>query len=89
MLLATLCIIPNVIVRLSFLTTIDFFQRNINLLSLWALTVIFVVALDSYRLRRLHPAFGFAGAIVVGSLYAAYFLGLTSGWRRFASWIVS
>lgn len=89
MLLATLCILPNVIVRISFLTTSDFFQRNITLLSLWALLVLVVVALDSYRRRRVHPAFGLVGPITVISLYAAYFVGLTPSWIRFASWLVS
>jgi hypothetical protein len=89
MLLATLCILPNVIVRLSFLTDIEFFTRNINLLGLWALTVILVVALDSYRRRRLHPAFGLVGALAIASLYAAYFVGITNGWIRFATWLVS
>lgn len=89
MLLATLCILPNVIVRISFLTNIDFLERNINLLGLWALTVILVVAIDSYRRRRLHPALGVVGALVIASLYAAYFVGITSGWMRFATWLVS
>ena len=89
MLLATLCILPNVIVRISFLTTKDFFQHNITLLSLWALLVLVVVALDSYRRRRVHPAFGLVGPIAVISLYAAYFVGLTPPWIRFASWLVS
>jgi hypothetical protein len=89
MLMATLCILPNVIVRLSFLTDIEFFTRNINLLGLWALTVILVVALDSYRRRRLHPAFGLVGALTIASLYAAYFVGITNGWVRFSTWLVS
>ncbi len=89
MLLATLCILPNVIVRLSFLTNIEFFTRNINLLGLWALVVIVVVALDSYRRRRLHPAFGLFGVLTIASLYAAYFVGVTNGWVRFSTWLVS
>ena len=89
LLLATLCILPNVIVRISFLTDIEFLKRNINLLGLWTLTVIFVVAVDSYRRRRLHPALGVVGALAIASLYAAYFVGITSGWMRFATWLVS
>lgn len=89
MLMATLCILPNVIVRLSFLTDIEFFTRNINLLGLWALTVVLVIALDSYRRRRLHSAFGLVGALTIASLHAAYFVGITSRWVRFSSWLVS
>jgi hypothetical protein len=89
MLLATLCILPNVVVRFSFLTTSEFFQRNITLLSLWAFLVLVVVALDSYRRRRVHPAFGLVGTVAIVSLYAAYFIGLTPPWMRFASWLVN
>lgn len=89
MLLATLCILPNVIVRISLLTSSAFFQRNITLLSLWALLVVVVVALDSYRLRRVHPAFVFGGMVAVSSLYAAYFVSLTPLWMRFATWLVT
>ncbi len=88
MLMATLCILPNVIVRLSLLTDIDFFTRNVNLLGLWALVVILVAALDSYRCRRLHPAFGLGGALAIASLYAAYFVGITQPWQRLATWLV-
>ena len=89
MLLATLCILPNVIVRISLLSTNDFFQRNINLLSVWALLVLAVVALDSYRRRRVHPAFGLVAPLTVSCLYAAYFVGLSTPWIRFAGWLVS
>jgi len=89
MLLDTLCILPNVVVRISFLVTRNLFQRNIMLLSLWVLLVLVVVALDSYRRRRVHPAFGLVGLITVISLYAAYFVGLTAPWIGFASWLVS
>jgi len=89
MLLATLCLLPNVIVRLSFMTDIDFFTRNINLLGLWALTVILVATLDSYRRRSVHPAFGILGALTIAILYAAYFVGITDGWVRFGTWLVS
>jgi hypothetical protein len=89
MLLATLCILPNVIARIAILSTNDFFQRNINLLSLWALLVLTIVALDSYRRRRVHPAFGLVAPLTVISLYGAYFVGLSTPWIRFAGWLVS
>jgi hypothetical protein len=89
MLLATLCILPNVIVRLSLRTTIALLQQNITLLSMWSLLVLAVVGLDAWRLRRLHPVSGFAGAMAIASLYAAYFIGLTQPWMRFASRLVS
>ena len=89
MLLATLCILPNVIVRISFLSSSDFFSRNITLLSLWAVLVLLVAALDSYRGRRVHPAFGLVGTATIISLYAAYVVGLTRPWIRFAGWLVS
>jgi hypothetical protein len=89
MLLATLCILPNAIVRLALATPYDFLQRNITLVSIWALLLVAVVAIDSYRRRRLHPAFGLLGTMTVGSMYAAYFVGLTQPWIRIATQWVS
>lgn len=89
MLLATLCILPNVIVRLAFMTTVEVLQRNLTVLALWALLVVVVAAIDSYRRRGVHPAFGIVGTAAVASLYAAYIVGVTPTWIRFSTWLVS
>jgi hypothetical protein len=88
MVLATLCIVPNAIVRLSLLTSIELLSHNIALLTLWAFVVIAVIALDTLRRRRLHPAFGFAGAAALVIMYCAHFVGVSQPWVRFAGSLV-
>ncbi len=89
MLLATLCILPNVIVRLAFMTSIEMLHQNITLLTLWALLVVVVAGVDSYRHRSVHPAFGIVGSAAVASLYAAHAVGVSSSWVRWSTWWVS
>jgi hypothetical protein len=89
MLLATLCILPNAVVRLSLLTSSELLSQNIALLTLWALLVVAVVAIDTFRRRRLHPAFGFVGAAVLLIMYCGHFVGISQPWFRFASSLVS
>ena len=82
MLLATLCMLPNPLVRLFILAGLG---SNIVILSFWALLVTVVVLLDSMRNRGLHPAFGFAASTTVAFLYLGYFGSLTPIWQRFAA----
>jgi len=82
MLLATLCMLPNPIVRLFIWAG---FGSNIVILSVWALLVAVVVLLDWMRNRRLHPALGFGATISIAFLYLAYFGSLTSFWQHFAA----
>jgi hypothetical protein len=86
MLLATFCMLPNPIVRLSILAGVG---SNIMILSFWAVLVAAVVLLDSTRNRRLHPAFGLGATIVIAFLYLAYFGSRTPLWQHFAAEIVS
>ena len=85
MLLATFCMLPNPIVRLSLLAGIG---TNIMILSLWAVLVVGVVSIDSIRNRRLHPAFGLGATATVAFLYLAYFGSLAPIWQRFAASVV-
>jgi len=88
MLLATLCLLPNPIVRLSLLSSVEFLSRNIVLLSLWALVVAVVGGVDTYRRGGVHPAYGVVGIGAVVCLYGAYFVGRTEGWVRVAEgWV--
>ena len=82
MLLATLCMLPNPIVRL---LTWAGLGSNIVILSVWALLVVAIVLLDSMRNSRLHPAFGFGATATVALLYLAYFGSLMPIWQRFAA----
>jgi hypothetical protein len=82
MILATFCMLPNPIVRLSVWAG---FGSNVVLLSFWASLVAAIVLLDSMRNRRLNPAFGFGAAVTIAFLYLAYFGSLTQFWQRFAA----
>jgi hypothetical protein len=82
MLLATFCMLPNPIVRLFIWAGIG---SNIMILSLWAFLIIAVVLLDSTRNRKLHPAFGVGGTIIVAFLYLVYFGSRTPLWQHFAA----
>jgi hypothetical protein len=42
------------------------------------------IAVDTWRHRRLHPAFGWGGALVLVSSGAAFALALSPAWRTFA-----
>lgn len=82
MLLATLCMLPNPTVRLLLMVGV---QRNIVMLSVWALLVMAIVLVDSITNRRLHPAFGLGGTLTIALLYLAYFASLTSLWQHSAA----
>jgi hypothetical protein len=86
MLLATLCMLPNPIVRLALLVGIN---QNIQILAIWALLVVAVAATDTLRRRELHPVFGVAGVSVIGLLYCAYFMSRTDLWQQFAARMVA
>ena len=51
--------------------------------------VVVIVAIDAIRTRRLHPAFAPGAPGIVGFLYAAYFVSITSFWQHFAAHVVS
>lgn len=89
MLLATLCILPNVIVRIFLALPSSLFQTNQSILLLWIVLVSIVVAMDSIRNRRIHPAFGYGAPIVIAMLALAYFVGRSDAWQAFATKLVS
>jgi len=84
MLLATLCMLPNAIVRLF----LRFFDTNLDFLSIWATLVVVIVLIDSLRNRRLHPAFGIGVTIALTTMYVAQFASRTQAWQIFASHLV-
>ena len=47
------------------------------------------VAYDTWRHRRLHPAFGWSLLAVVASVPLRVALGGTPAWQRFAAWLIS
>ena len=44
---------------------------------------------DTIKHRRLHPAFGWAGAVLVASFPAFLLIGASDLWRQFATWLLS
>jgi hypothetical protein len=87
MLLATLSILTPAIARLP----LDFIrQAGLPLFfGLTVLAVIVCVAADSAKNRRLHPAFGWGGALVIASLPLRVMIAGTPAWTRFATWLVA
>ena len=85
MIVATLCIIPNAIVRLSLLSPINMLHGNLGILFVWAFLVAGVVAMDSLRQRRISPAFGWSASVALVALYVAWYLSRTEMWDQY--WI--
>jgi hypothetical protein len=84
MLLTIVCLLPSALARLP----IDFLD---NRLILWVLDalVLSCVGIDAWRHRRLHPAFGWGAAAVLGVLHAAFYLSQTPAWISFGTRMVS
>lgn len=55
---------------------------------LTVLAVLITIAVDTVRERRLHPAFGWGGALVVVSVPLRVMLAGSPIWIRFATWLV-
>lgn len=86
--LATLSVLPNAIVRLSLnVPAFGFLQTNFEILTLWAVICVLVIAVDALRVRRLHPVFVVGGALTLLALYASWFISRTQAWDQF--WIHS
>lgn len=52
------------------------------------LVILAVVAIDTVRNRRLHPAFAWGALLVIASQPLRLLLGGTDVWMRFATWLV-
>ncbi len=52
------------------------------------LVILAVVAIDTVRNRRLHPAFAWGALLVIASQPLRLMLGGTDVWMRFATWLV-
>jgi len=79
MILATLCMVPNALVRLTF------WWPSFTLpLVLWTLLIVSIALADLAIHRRLHPVFGQWAALQICLLWLAYLVGLSSVWQSFA-----
>jgi hypothetical protein len=86
MLLGTLAILAPGIARIP----VGFIQKG-GLPVVFGLTIVAVlvaVAVDTVRQRRLHPACGWGGALVVVSVPLRVMLAGSPVWLRFATWLV-
>jgi hypothetical protein len=87
MLLATLGIMTPAVARLPIDTL-----KQVGLPAFFSVTVfcvLVVVAIDTLRNRRLHPAFAWGGAFLVTSIPFRVFLSRTEAWAAFARWLIA
>ena len=89
MVMATVCILPNVIVRLMMVLLPDELLRNDLTLGLWSALLAGGIGLDAWRTGRLHPAYARAGTVAFSGMLLAYVMGSSATWQRFAGWLVS
>lgn len=87
MLLGSLGMLTPAIARIPFRLIQDggppvFFGLSIGI-------VLACIAADTAKNRKLHPAFGWGGALIVAMLPVRLFVGHTQAWARLASWLVS
>jgi uncharacterized membrane protein YozB (DUF420 family) len=86
MLLATLSILPNAIVRLALIGVLPL-DYNWEFLGLWAFMILCFVAADSLRIGRLHPTFAVGTPVAIGALILAQIVGTSAPWVQF--WVQS
>lgn len=83
MLLGTLCMLPNALVRITF-----WWPSFILPLILWTLLIVSIAIADLAVHRRLHPVFARWAALQIGLLWLAYFVGISPVWQSFARHVV-
>ena len=86
MLLATLGILMAAFGRLP----LAFIQSHRPLVPflLVDLVVLAFIAFDTFKHRRLHPAFGWGGGLILASFPLRILLAQTEAWLQFAGWLV-
>ena len=88
MLLATACMMPSAFSRIPL--DLTFMVSNFaSILIMFNVFVMVCALIDTVRNRRLHPAFGWGGVIVIGALNLAYLIAISPAWLRFGVWLVS
>lgn len=84
MLLTIPCMLPSVLARLP----VEFMTNDVILVSLHAM-VIGCIGIDTWRQRRLHPAFGWGGLTFLVAIDAAFAAAQTPRWIAFATKLLS
>ena len=85
MLLTIACMLPSIFPRLPF----DIFSGFTSILLGVYASLAICVGFDTFRHRRLHPAFAWGGALFVVSLQLAFFVARTPAWKAFLQQMVS
>ena len=83
MLMATLCLLPNAIVRLSMMPAFAFLSSNLVIIGAWVGVLVVAAAADALRTRSVHPAFVNGMPLAAGLIYAAWALSQTPAWDSF------
>jgi hypothetical protein len=84
MLLTIVCMLPDALARLP----VSFMTNQLILAGLYGFVVV-SVAIDTLRNRRLHPVFGWGGAIILLAFNIALYAMRRPEWVAFASRMVS
>lgn len=84
MLLTVGCLLPDALARLPG----GFMSDGLILLGI-NMFVVICVGIDTWRHRRLHPAFGWGGGLFIATFNVALVVMTTPAWIRFGSWLVS
>lgn len=79
MILATLCMVPNALVRLT-----TWWPSFILPLVLWTLLIVAIAVTDSAIHRKFHPVFAKWAAVQICLLWLAYIVGVSTLWQSWA-----
>jgi hypothetical protein len=79
MLLATLCMVPNALVRLTI-----WWPSFILPLVLWTVLIVSIAVADSAIHRKLHPVFAKWATVQICLGWLAYFVGVSAFWQSLA-----
>jgi len=91
MTLASLSILQPAIDRLPLTLPFLHFMYGLSLWEVWALNdlcVALCAAVDTFKNRRLHPAWIWGASLIVGMQIAAITVRYAPAWQRFAAWLV-
>jgi hypothetical protein len=84
MVLTIACMLPSVLSRLPVS-----FMSNAMILGGLDLYVLACIGVDTWRHRRLHPAFAWAGGLFLVVFNAGFLFFVSPTWIRFGTWLVS
>ena len=77
MLLTIITMLPSVFPRLP----VDFFPTNLSILFAVDAALLLLIGVDTLYQRRLHPAFGWGGVLIVAALHLTFLGAHTPAWR--------